>query len=440
MNGVAILVYNLDPSGPFTTGGMERQAGLLAQALAARGRRVLVVTTVSTLNGTKLIERRGDIVIYRVPAIANRWCDWKTAQDLYETLAARIIARHRWVRAIYAVSAPSAGVHAARIAPVVGLPVVLKLACSGEAGDIRTAKRERGPEVFELLRRLDRIVVLNDASRREAISEAGLDPARVVHIPNGIDLARFSGELAPAALPELGPEPREVVLFVGRLQRQKRVDVLVEAFRKVAARRPRARLAIAGEGRERAAIEEKARGVATFLGLRQDVPALLRAARVFVLPSAEEGISNSLLEAMACAAPIVATDIAGNRDVARHEREALLVPPDDVEALAAAIERLLDDRALAEKLGAAARARVEQDYAIARVAEKYGELFDSLPAPAPPSFAGFFARHARSELRSLAWLLARGAARNALAVSVDAALAVPRAIAARTRPLREGTT
>jgi glycosyltransferase involved in cell wall biosynthesis len=407
---IGVLVYNLDEPG-----GMERQAALLARVFAALGREVVIVTSFQEKR-RRLRERKDGVAIYRVPF--PRVGDYRTWQELLETVAAWVFRLHR-VDVVYAVQAHTCGVHAARVARVLDRPVVLKLACSGEAGDLCAVEREpAAAEIRDRLRALDRVVYLNAESRAEAIA-AGIDPGRLVSIPNGVDASRFPADLAPAELTELGPaEGRELVLFAGRLDAQKRVDVLVEAFARLVARRAGARLAIAGKGPEREGLERLARERAVadrvaFLGVRDDVPRLLRAARVLVLPSASEGISNVILEAMAVGTPVIATDVAGNRELVRHEREGLLVPVGDAAALERALERLLGDHALATKLAGAGRARIDEEFAIERVARRYLELFDSLPERRPVSSARFLARIAVSDLRSPGWLALRGSARLA---------------------------
>ena len=427
---VAILVYNVD-----NAGGMERQAVLLGERIARLGRRVVLVSTYFPRfmlpEGSKSasppkksppwIERRRDVdlVLYRIPCITTHWWGYPSSQDLYETLAAWILHKHD-VDTLYGVQGPTAGTHVSRLAPVLDRPGIVKLACSGSVGDFAEIPRTpRGSRIVHDLRRLDRLVYLNAESRKEAI-DAGVAPERLISIPNGIDLARFPRDLAPAELPELGPaDGRELVVFVGRLGRQKRVPVLLEAFAKVAARRPRARLAILGDGPERAALEQRARelgleGRAVFLGVRDDVPRVLRAASAFVLPSAEEGMSNALLEALAAEAPAIATEIPGNRDLVRHEQEGLLVPVDDAPALERAIERLLSDRELARKLARAGRERVESEYAIDVVARRYVALFDTFGERRRVSFLGFLDRYRRSEVKPLVWLAARGLVRTAI--------------------------
>jgi hypothetical protein len=154
-----------------------------------------------------------------------------------------------------------------------------------------------------------------------------------------------------------------------------------------------------------------------FLGVRPDVPRVLRAASAFVLPSAQEGMSNALLEAFAAGAPIVATDIPGNHDMVRDGVEGLLVPADDAPALERALERILADKSLARRLGDAARARAEGEYGLDQVARRYLELVDSLPRGRHPSFARFLWRSFTTDLVPLPWLVLRGVARDVRAFS-----------------------
>jgi len=287
--------------------------------------------------------------------------------------------RRKRIGVLYAVQFTGA-THAAAAVRVTGLPAALKFACAGSYGDFALLAQDSEAEAIrETLRLMDRYVIISEAIGKEA-QAAGLDPARFVRIRNGVDARRFSPEGSSASL-----EGRQTVLFVGRLDEQKRITLLVRSFAKVVAEVPEARLAIAGSGpcldECRALVGEL--GISdevAFLGPRADVEALQRAASVFVLPSVSEGLPNALLEALACGTPSVATDIPGTRDVVSHEKEALLVPVDDVDALAGAIVRLLRDRELARRLAAAGRARIESEFDIERVTEQYAALFSELAA------------------------------------------------------------
>jgi ribosomal protein S18 acetylase RimI-like enzyme len=125
---------------------------------------------------------------------------------------------------------------------------------------------------------------------------------------------------------------------------------------------------------------ERAREAVVFTGWREDVRDLLAAADVFVLASWREGLPRSAIEAAALGKPLVLTDVRGNREVGRHGIEALIVPPHDAERLAEAIERLVLDRALRERLGTAARARAIERFDEERVKQALVDSYRSLLA------------------------------------------------------------
>jgi glycosyltransferase involved in cell wall biosynthesis len=140
---------------------------------------------------------------------------------------------------------------------------------------------------------------------------------------------------------------------------------------------------LVGEGRERPGLEAQARalGVAErvrFLGHRDDVPELLAACDVFVLPSRYEGLPLSVLEAMAAAKPVVATAIEGTDEVVLHGETGLLVPPAAPSALAQGIRAVLADRALAARMGQAGRARVCREFSTNRMIDEVTGVYDEL--------------------------------------------------------------
>lgn len=451
---VLFLVHMID-----RTGGMERQALRLAEALAARGRRVTVVSSAYAEGwlpllprGTRLRERRGRLTILRVP-LCRPW-RWTWCESLYELVAAWVgVARASTLGAIYAVQWET-GLAAAPVARLLGAPLVVKFAGGGANGDfVALARSEKRRRALAALGEAAGLVCLSPQIEAEAVA-AGLPRERVLRIPNGVDLARLtsdrlSADRAPAQLPS-GPEG-EAVLFVGALRREKRLPDLVRAFARVARERPRAHLVLAGDGPEEGAIRAAIsaaglEGRAHLLGKRTDVPALLRAARVFVLTTESEGLSNALLEAMAAGTPIVATDVEGNRAVVESEREALLVPLEDEAALARALSRLLEDRALAERLSRAARAKVER-YDLPRVAREYDRALARLARPLPSSgrlALGYLARFENPGLTGLGASLGRYAfgeavfhvkrAISAAVVAAKGALGIEGALRREGRP------
>jgi glycosyltransferase involved in cell wall biosynthesis len=223
---------------------------------------------------------------------------------------------------------------------------------------------------------------------------AGYPRARLVRIANAAPIGprptKQARRDARHSLAQAHPllamsEDAPIAVYTGRLHPLKGLDNLIEAWSVVAARRPDARLWIVGDGPERAALWRQIAdagldGRVVLAGSFDTVDEFLAAADLFVLPSLEEGMSMSLLEAMAAGLPVVASDIPGNRAIVQHEVEGLLTPPRDPDSLAMAIERILADREQADRLAAGARARVEREFAMPRMVEAHRELFDRLIA------------------------------------------------------------
>jgi L-malate glycosyltransferase len=140
------------------------------------------------------------------------------------------------------------------------------------------------------------------------------------------------------------------------------------------------RFQIVGNGPRREALESLVRarsldGTVEFLGHREDVPQLLAAADVFVLPSRSEAFPNGAIEAMAAGLPVVASSVGGLLDLIEPERTGLLVAPENPDALATALRRIFTDRAFAARLGRSARAHVHQRYSFERMVASFEELY-----------------------------------------------------------------
>jgi glycosyltransferase involved in cell wall biosynthesis len=234
--------------------------------------------------------------------------------------------------------------------------------------------------------KVDRVVAVSPSAARAALRERGLDASRVLTLPNGVSLAEFD----PAAVSRLesrrrlGLAPEEAAVgILAHLSPVKGHADLLEAMPRVTVRCPRARLLVVGDGELRGPLEEKARalGIAShvvFTGARSDVAEVLAALDLVVLSSHTEGLSNALLEAMAMARPVVATAVGGNLDVLEDGVTALLVPPREPEALAAAIARLLTSPEEAARLGRAARRKVEDDFGLDLMVARHETLYRDL--------------------------------------------------------------
>lgn len=220
------------------------------------------------------------------------------------------------------------------------------------------------------LPRAHRVVAVTKAFRPE-LQAAGVREEQIRIAGNAIAL--------PAQSVVLQPWPAEpLILSVGRLAREKGHADLLSALEEV---QPPCRLLFVGDGPERPELLAGARRLrqpVDFAGQVNDVWPYYAQAQVFVLPSWSEGAPNALLEAMGAGLPIVATDVGGVSEIVERDREALLVPPREPKALAAALVRVLSDPQLAARLGAAARRRAELDFGELARAQKLLSIYEEL--------------------------------------------------------------
>lgn len=215
-------------------------------------------------------------------------------------------------------------------------------------------------------------------------SGAGIPRDRLRLVRGGIDPEPIR-QAQPLDRASLGvPKGTPLVLWTGRLDPVKGLDILIRAFREVL-QKSRAYLLLVGEGPLRASLKDQIGrlGFAAhvcLLGPREDVPSLLKTADVFVFPSRTEGLPNALLEAMAAGCPIVTTNVPGCRDLIDHGRSGLMVPYGDPAALAAAMLSLLHDHALGKRLGAYAAEIVPQKWHFKNTLEAYTTIYEELHA------------------------------------------------------------
>jgi glycosyltransferase involved in cell wall biosynthesis len=218
---------------------------------------------------------------------------------------------------------------------------------------------------------------------RTSLVERGFPADRCVAICNGIDLARFPQELLPARW-----EDREAaILMASRFARQKDQATLIRALGLLRQQGLAPRLYLAGAGRklqrtqaERLVQQFGLQDQVRFLGNVSDLPRRLAATQIFVLSTHWEGMPLALVEGMAAACACIGSDVLGVREVIDHERNGLLVPESDAQAMAAALRRLLQDPALAQQLGRTARQQALSAYGREHMWEHYRTL---LAEPAP---------------------------------------------------------
>lgn len=231
----------------------------------------------------------------------------------------------------------------------------------------------------------EHLVTVSKRFYREIAACPGLSTKRLTIIRNGIDSESYyvpdqrdSCRLEFALTPD-----SELIAYTGRIVKAKRLDLLLEGFSFVLSRHPHARLMIVGEGELRPKLEVLASSLGIshaviFTGFRQDIPRLLAAMDVYIQPSANEGLSLSILEAMAAEKPVIVTDVGGAREIVTDRRTGILIPPESSHAIGTAIADLLDDPDRQSTIARAARSHVIQEFGIQQMMESYRQLYEML--------------------------------------------------------------
>ena len=278
-------------------------------------------------------------------------------------------------------------------AALAGVPCRVHGEHGWEVQDVSGGKRSHHLQRRLLRPLIHRQVALSGEIRRYLETRVGVPSIDIAQICNGVDVARFvpRADRARRAGPIGGRFPGGgliVVGTVGRLSPVKHQRLLVDAFARACATAApdiaaRMRLVLVGDGPDRAALEAQvaATGIAGRIwmtGSRDDVPALMADLDLFVLPSLAEGISNTILEAMACGLPVIATQVGGNAELVDAGRVGTLVPSDDAATMAEAIAAYADDAPRLAREGGAARRHVVEHFSIDAMVERYTALYDGL--------------------------------------------------------------
>jgi N-acetyl-alpha-D-glucosaminyl L-malate synthase BshA len=201
-------------------------------------------------------------------------------------------------------------------------------------------------------------------------------------IQNGIRLNNYAPNHTLETSLDIDPRTRHIVC-IARFHPVKDHSTLLRAFSEIARLRSDVELLLVGDGSLRNDLEHQADSLGVsnrvrFLGIRNDVPSILRAADVFVLPSISEAASLTLLEAMASAVPVVVTDVGGNREIVRQGVDGLLVPRGDAGAMAHACLDLLADPKRAKVIGMSGRGRVEQSFRLENTIGEYYRRYQNV--------------------------------------------------------------
>jgi len=230
------------------------------------------------------------------------------------------------------------------------------------------------------------IVTTGEALKRQLAHDNGISLAKMTSIPTGIDLARFVPGDGVAARARLDLPPKPTLGIVATLRDWKGHDMLFEALARDRAGWDAWNVLVVGDGPYRARLDAQLAALrladrVRFAGQQEDVVPWLQALDLFALPSwGEEGVPQAILQAMACAIPVVSTTVGAITEAVTNEVTGLIVPPRDVDALGRALSRLRDDAVLRKRFGDAGRARAVRDFGIDRMLDAMEAVFRTAQA------------------------------------------------------------
>lgn len=361
-------------------GGYERAAERLSRELAGRGHSVTVVAERRRPRWPRR-EVRDGVNVQRF------WCAFRAGVHMPTSLLSLAWTLLTTGRRHQVWHAHVFGAHALlmiALARLTGRASVLKLQSAGRGGVLAAVTAPGRAWQRSLLTRASALVTLTQETTAEA-EAVGVDRSRIHQLGNGVDMAQFRAAASRAqakAVLAVGSAP--FVLYVGRLSPEKNPDGLIAAWRAACDTLPPDwRLVLVGDGPLRDALADRiqAEGLADrvlLAGQRSDVQLWMAAADAYVLPSHFEGLSNTLLEAMASGLPVVATRVSGVGELVEANGAGLVVDVGDVTALSDALIQLAGDAGLRDRLGQAGRAAVEAGYSLQAVARRHEAMYRDL--------------------------------------------------------------
>jgi glycosyltransferase involved in cell wall biosynthesis len=367
MNRPLRVLYLIDA---MRMGGAERITAALFPYLD-RARVMPILCTLHRRRESDLIKTIGDVE--HIDLASKRLVDPTAIQRLVDLI------KERKIDIIHA-QLQDATVFAALARVITHTPIVItRHLMEDDRKNLRRRLRNR-VERFTISSSVARVISVSDAALEAYAKMLDLPRERFTTVYNGIDIERFKPDAdKPALRKQLGlPEDKPLIVMVGVMRGAKGHDVAIEAARTL----PHANFILVGDGAQRLQYEEQAKGLTNvhFLGQRMDVPDILSASDMLILPSDMEALPTVLIEAGAAGLPAVSSDVGGAKEIVSDGETGILIPPRNPEALASAIQRLLDDPALAQEMGRKARAVVLQRFTLAQQANALASLYEQVVA------------------------------------------------------------
>jgi len=231
----------------------------------------------------------------------------------------------------------------------------------------------------------DKLIPVSQTMRGQILSQPGIKADRVAMVRNAIPCEQFyAPQERESCREEFGIPLNAIALgYTGRIQKVKRVDILLDAFAQVAGLYPDLRLVLAGDGEDKPQLEAYAQSLGIpnkviWTGFRRDVPRILAAIDIYVQTSSNEGLSLSILEAMAAGKPVIATDAGGNSEVIRDEISGLLMQTTSVTEVVRTVSKLLDYPDLRNRLATTGLNLVQNEFSLSSMVKGYQALYEEV--------------------------------------------------------------
>lgn len=264
-------------------------------------------------------------------------------------------------------------------AKIAGVPVVIH----GEHGTLYIDKKRRAIAQKLLFNFTDKVITVSNDLKYQLIKNLRIKPSKIVPIINGVDTKKFKPDFNTAVSKKIELKLEKecfIVGTVGRLVSIKDYETLIYAAKTVLSKIPNTKFVFVGDGPLRKQLENLSSSLGLnnhimFLGERGDTAALLNAMDLFVLTSLSEGLSNTILEAMAVARPIIATKVGGNPEIVKDGITGILIAPRNPKELADSIINLSANRELCRNLGDSGRNLINEKFSLQRMVQEYGDLY-----------------------------------------------------------------
>jgi glycosyltransferase involved in cell wall biosynthesis len=360
-------------------GGTEKQALALASFLVKKGVNVKIIT--SRFEGQwPRCEIIDNVEVVRL--LSPRIKIWGALTFLL-CLAVYLIKNRKHFSLIHTFQIGYTSFVGIFLSILLRKPSIIKLSSSGWGGDVQRARKTPFGKIFLFMaKKASRVITLSTTIEQELIEEK-MDPSKICLVHNGVDLTRLKQIEGKSQLrKELGIVDKKTIIYTGRLSPEKGVDFLIRSFSQLNGGTDCQLIIVAdGPGREniiRLLDQYQLSKSVILIPEVDEVARYLNAADLFVLPSRFEGLSNSLLEAMACGLPVISTRVGGSIDIIEDGINGLFVDIDNEEQLTRAMSKVFNDSLLAITLGGNARKTIEASYDLNKIADKYLELYKEL--------------------------------------------------------------